>query len=433
MSLVNRPKIRLNARILPFIISILFILQLLDPSRIWIMLLVGLGAAWLISYGWVRALSRDLLLNREMRFGWAQVGDQLEERFTLVNNSRLPALWVELIDHSTIPGNQPGRVTGVGGSSENSWQTQRICTQRGLYTIGPTSLIMGDPFGLYNLHLYDPASIKLTVMPPIVPLPEIEVASGGRVGESRSRPNTLERTVSVNTVRDFSPGDSLRHIHWPTSARRNQLFVRVFDTSTSSNWWIILDMDQQVQVGQGESSTEEHAVILAASLVDRGLRMGNSVGLVTHGTDLVWQPPQEGIENRWKILSSLALVHPGSYSLKTLLSNISPSLGQRASLVLITPNISGEWLESLLPLLWRGAVATVLLLEPYSFGGTGDSHNLGRSLDQWNITHYNITSDLLNRPEAHPGQSGRWEWHILPSGQAVPVRRPAHLDWKSLT
>src|SRR3712207_8713224 len=51
----------------------------------------------------------------------------------------LPALWVEVEDHTTMPDYNVSRVTGVSGQSENRWKTQGVCTRRGLYMLGPRS------------------------------------------------------------------------------------------------------------------------------------------------------------------------------------------------------------------------------------------------------------------------------------------------------
>jgi uncharacterized protein (DUF58 family) len=279
---------------MPGLVGLLLVLHLAVPYRGWLILLVGLGGAWLASYLWARSLADGLRLVREMRFGWAQVGDRLEERFTLVNEGMLPGLWVEVVDHSTVPDYRVSRVSGVGGGSQSRWHTKGVCTRRGLFTLGPTTLRTGDPFGLYTVTLHHPDSATLMVTPPILSLPTIEVAPGGRTGEGRPRANAPERTVGAASVRDYVQGDSLRWIHWPTSARRDSLFVKLFDGTPAGDWWVFLDLDQSAQAGQGQASTEEHGVILAASLADRGLRSGRAVGLVTHGEELVWLPPQEG-------------------------------------------------------------------------------------------------------------------------------------------
>jgi uncharacterized protein (DUF58 family) len=340
------------------------------PHEVWLMGLLTLGGVWLISYWWAKGLAQGLHLTRQIRFGWAQVGDRLEEQFTLVNQSRWPALWVEVLDQSTLPDYQPGRVTGVSGQGVNRWKTEGVCTRRGVFTLGPTLLRSGDPFGLYTVTVHQPDSTTLTVTPPVVPLPTIEVAPGGRAGEGRPQPNALERTVDAATVRPYHPGDARQAIHWPTSARREALFVRRFETTPAGDWWLVLDVDEQVQVGQGANSTLEHGVILAASLADRGLRAGRGVGLLAYGQTLTWLPPKQADAQRWQILRALATVTPGSHPLAELLAQ--PSFGRLASLIIITPNTGSGWIGRLPTLLRAKAVATVLLLDPLAFGGTAD-------------------------------------------------------------
>ena len=139
------------------------------------------------------------------------------------------------------------------------------------------------------------------------PTAPIQVAPGGRAGEGSPRFNAPERSVNAATVREYLPGDSLRWIHWPTTVRRNDLFVRVFEGSPAGDWWIILDLDQDVQIGENQDSTQEHGIILAASLADLGMRTGHSVGLITHGDKLLWLPPRMSDEHNWDILRSLAM------------------------------------------------------------------------------------------------------------------------------
>ena len=156
-------------------------------------------------------------------------------------------------------------------------------------------------------------------------------------------------------------------VHWRTTARQGQLHVRTFDNTPLGDWWLILDANQGVQAGLGARSTAEHSVILAASLTDRGLRLGRAVGLAADGDSLIWLPPGQGDGQRWAILRALALLEPGRRSLADMLDGLSSSLGKDSSLILITPDVSGDWLEALLPLIWRGLAPTVLVLDPACF------------------------------------------------------------------
>jgi uncharacterized protein (DUF58 family) len=410
-------------------------MQLIDPYKVWVMIGVTFGLLWLAGYVWARSLARGLSLKREMRFGWAQVGDSLEERWTLHHDGGLPAIWVEVHDHSTLPGYPSSRATGVDAHGVNSWRTRGLCTRRGIFTLGPTTLRSGDPLGIYSVEIDLPSFTTLTVMPPVVPLPAIQIAPGGRAGEGSPRRDAPERTVSSASVRQYAPGDSLRWVHWRTTARRDEPFVRIFDGTPAGDWWIFLDLHQGSQAGEGWDSTEEHAVILAASIAQKGMEMQRAVGLVSNAEELIWLPPDAGESpaRRWEILRALAVAKPGSSSLAELFLRVKPSIPARSSLVIITPDTGSTWIEAVMPLMWRGVAPTVLLLDPQSFGGDRSVRPAADILQSMGITTWVITPDLLNREEARPGHEGEWEWRMMPTGKAVAVRQPTNQSWKALS
>ena len=421
---------RLRSRLWPALVILLLVLQLLWPSRIWAALLGVMGGGWLIAFLWARSLARNLAGRRRMRYGWTQVGDRLEERFILSNAGRVPAIWLEVQDRSDLPGYNASCLTAVDAGGFTEWRKQGVCTRRGLFTIGPASLTCTDPLGLYAVSLSVSDTANLLVLPPVLALPAIEVASGGRAGEGRRhRRSALETTVSVQTVREYVQGDPLRAIHWPTSARQGRLFVRQFEQMPSSDWWICLDMNRKAQVGEGDLSTEEYGVILAASLADRGLQMGHSVGLVTCGQNLVWIPPRHNSGQLIDILRGLAMVKPGGRRVEELLDQLRPSMRTGASMILITPDLRPDWISTLLQLTRIGVTPTVLLLDPLSFGGVQSARGMADWFQKHAITSSVITADLLDRPAAE-GHEDEWEWRIAGSGKAVPVRRPIQVEWR---
>ena len=444
---MSRTRITSRHRLLlTCLILLLLGLAIIDEYAGWRFLLFSLASVWALSRFWARSLANNLRLKREIRFGWAQVGDRLEERLTLINKSPFPGVWVQIHDHSDLPGYSIEQVRAADSSSTTTWRSSGQCNRRGLFTLGPTSLVTGDPLGLYLVELHDPRSVQLMVTPPVVPLPRIQVAPGGLAGEGRPRPNAPQRTVSASGVREHIPGDSLRLIHWRTTARRQQLYVRTFDNTPLGDWWLILDTNQAVQAGEGGCSTAEHGVILAASLADRGLRLRRAVGLAAQGKSggqpgeeaLVWLTPGTGDGQRWAILRALALLESGQRPLADLLAGLSPSLGNNSSLVLVTSDVCGEWLEALLPLIWRGLAPTVLLLDPTSFGApleqcpSGATRNMANELVRQGISHQVITPDLLDRPEARPGKEGAWRWRVTPSGRAIADEPSLTAPWRSL-
>ena len=423
---------RLNSTLLPLLTLGAVVMQLIDPSKIWQALIVAFAGAWLIAWLWARSLKNHLRLTREVRYGWAQVGDQLEEQFTLTNNDIAPATWVEIVDHSNLPDYSAARAVGIGSFETNTWRTTGICTRRGEYRLGGTTLRSGDPLGIYSVEVHLPESLTLVVMPPVIPLPTVDILPGGWMGEGRPRPNMPEQTVTAITVREYQEGESLKGVHWPTSARRKKLFTRVMEGAPANDWWIALDVDSDVQAGEGWENTVELGVIAAASLADRGLRARHSVGLLASGAQTTWLKPGSGEHHRLEIMRALARLEPGKIPLAELLERASPTLGHRTSLIIITPSIKSEWLTSLTQLLWRGISPTVVLMDPASFGAPEHADSLANVLARMGIPRFILDRDVLQRPEARPGWRGQWEWRIMPTGKAVSARPQADMTWKRL-
>ena len=149
---------------------------------------MAFGGLWLVAGLWALSLKNHLRLTREVRFAWAQVGDALEEQFTLTNDGIIPATWVEVIDHSTLPGYSAARAIGIDNNSTNVWHTNGVCLRRGVYELGGTTLRSGDPFGICSVEIYLPEKSSLVVMPPVVPLPSMDILPGRLDGRWASAP-----------------------------------------------------------------------------------------------------------------------------------------------------------------------------------------------------------------------------------------------------
>lgn len=407
---MSQVKLQLQRKIWPLLILALLVLQITGPNKIWMMLLTGLTGLFVLSYFWARSLLKRLDLIREMRFGWSHVGDPLQERFYLINKSIFPATWIVVWDHSNLAGYKASTVTSIGRNENRQWYKRGVCDRRGLYTIGPTSIQTGDPFGIFTASIEYPSTANMMVLPPIFKLPHIEVAPGGKIGEGRHVAKALTRTVSAAGVREYQPGDGLRYIHWPTTVRKGEFYVRTFDSTPSSDHWIFLDLNQDVHVGSGEQATEEHAIILAASLANRGLESGKAVGLAANSQDLSWLPPLLEESQKWRILRTLALADLGDRTLKHLLQKTRTSMRSNNSLIVITSDMSGEWLDPLILLTRRGVIPTVLLIDQPAFGGQGDIHAIEERLIELNVRYYRIGPDFLDKAEIRDAESERERW-----------------------
>ncbi|MEI6288854.1 MAG: DUF58 domain-containing protein [Chloroflexota bacterium] len=426
-------RIKINSWMLPIIVISIVILQIVDPSRSWKMLLVFFGGTWLTGWYWALSLSKGLHFSREMRFGWTQVGDELEERFIFNNQSHLPATWVEIRDFSTMPDYNPSMATFIRENSTSEFFTHGVCSRRGLFQLGGCQMKSGDPFGLFQVLIDYPLSQSLLVLPPVVSIPEINISPGGYFGDGKPNIRSLEKSVSASSVREYLPGDSMGLIHWAKTASYGKPYIRNLDGTPTADWWIVLDLDISAQTGSGWDSTEEHGIILAASLVDRCYKNKKPIGMAINGETGFWQPPERISVNRLRIFQALALAKTGNGTLKQFILGSKKSFGSLAALVIITANVNPNWLDALAELRWQGRVIpTVMLFDPVSFGGIKQPGGLKSILDGMGIDCHIISRDLLNTPEAHPGDAGRWKWRTSATGKAIPIIKPVESQWKSL-
>jgi len=296
------------------------------------------------------------------------------------------------------------------------------CKQRGLFYLGDAKISTGDPFGIFDVTIHASQRTSILVLPKVAPLPELQIAPSGSYGDGQPRRNAPEKTIHASSVREYEYGDSIRMIHWPTTARMNKVFVRLMESAPEGNWWILLDLDKNNMLGQGWDSIEEQSVTLAASLADRGLRLQKSVGLISNSKELIWLSPQKGEGQRWEIMQALATAKPGDLDLGTVLERIQPSLGKHHSLIVITASTKLDWLKTLLPLTKRSVIPTVMLLDASAYEGKVSAENVATNLRQRDIVCHVIPKGMIELPEAPIQEHVRWTWHFTPTGEVVPIR-----------
>jgi uncharacterized protein (DUF58 family) len=432
------PIIQFRRRWLVVLVALFVVLQIITPSRAWIVLIFSLGGTLAAGYCWARQMADNVALTREQHYNWVHVGDLLEERFTLTNRSFLPVVWVEVDDRSDLPGYAARSVRSAGGYQTMEWRIEGICRRRGLFTLGPWQAHISDPFGLFLITFDYPETRSILIYPPVVHLPTLPLPKGAATGTGRTSRRALDVTTNAAGVRQYAQGDSLNRIHWPSTAHLDRLMVKTFDLEPSGDLWIVLDLEAAVQAGDGEESTEEYGVILAASLADKTLRENRAVGLAAYGrrktepdagADSEPLPtlamPQKGMAQQWRILQALAAVRAGgAWPLARVLAEMDRNLGRGMTLAVITPSCDPAWVAGLLPPMRRGIVPAILLLDPESFGGVGNVDAIRELLAQLGVPSHVIARGMPFKPIVEHRRIGRPEYRILPgTGRVIAVER----------
>ncbi len=402
----RRVELHLNLYLLPVLVGILGIVYVVTGFKGWLIFFVGTGGAWLLSWLWVWSLRRNLRVERSVHMAWATVGESVPEQVRLVNHGWLPAVWVEITDESETLETPLRMVSDVGLHTTHTRNLSHLFKKRGLYTLGPTHIRSGDPFGIYTLSTVDRHASTILVTPPILPLPLLNIPSAGWTGDERLRQGFISRNISEAGLRNYVPGDSLRRIHWRASAHFDTLIVRQQESATSRDWCIFLDLDRDSQAGTGDHSTLELSIVLAASLAVRGLREYRRVGLVLAGPKYISLEPSADLSQAWRILRALAMAEAGDYSLASLVRHSRPT--QAATAILITPSTTPAWV-AIAGRQFQGQNLYAMLVDPHDFGSSKKLDQVILNLAHSRVPYSQMPGSLLDQAysSAQHGQARR--------------------------
>ncbi len=354
------------------LITLIFLMGLLAVFNGWKpfwILFYALLVAFALSLAWLALSVRGLRFTRSSVGGRAEVGDRIEERLALENHSLIPKLWVQVSDGSTLPGHHAGYVSSVGPRQRIAWRARTLCRKRGRYTLGPVVATTGDPLGMFRRELTLASSSQLLVLPNVFDLRVFPLFPGVMPGRGRGSQRSLQVTTNVVTVRNYMAGDALTRIHWASTARHGQLMVKEFDLDPTIDVVILLDLDKDAHAGADESSTEEYAVTIAASLSAFLLKQRDlAVALEAPGPSGVSLAVDRGERQLDRALEALAIVRADRhFTLSRALADIEMRIARNTALIVITASSELDWEQQLARLRRRGVRPVVVLLDPSTF------------------------------------------------------------------
>ena len=431
--------IHLRQPLLSIAFGLLLAWYIADPSGEASAGVVTLGGLLLASYLWARAMANSVFASRKLRYAAFQVGDELEEQVSLLNRSIVPVLWAEFLDRSNLPGYTVSSVRACDSKSRIEWRANTICSHHGIFNLGPWELHLGDPFGIFQVRQTYFQLNEILVYPMMAVLPPSLLPYNRTTGDRRSLRQPLSaETIKPFTTRPYLPGDPLHHIHWPTTARRGESYVKVFEPEASSMVWLIPDFDAVVQIGQvsqniAESSTADTIVVLLASLAAQLLRDQLAVGLLAGATEKQVVPPQRGQAHLWTLLRAIAPLQPvPDRPLERVLTEARALVSGRELFIVVTPSLNPAWPGELARLVRsrQGSGAEAILLDPHSFAQDGSaSRNMETARFSSFLTESGILARTIRRGEIQPipaayGALRRWEFITSGTGRVFVRQAP---------
>jgi uncharacterized protein (DUF58 family) len=237
---------------------------------------------------------------------------------------------------------------------------------RGRYVFEESTALVEDPLGLDRLELELPAPGALLVYPRLVELERLFSESGAYAHDGRRLLLRRPAGFDLHSVREYEQGESLRRVHWPSTAKRGQLMVKELEDSPRDEIAVVLDVDPAAVVGE----SFDLQVRAAGSILLAHSRRGRRALLVVNSRRREQRRIQSA-EGDWRsALDLLAAVEPeAGPPLAALLAEDASAAGRSLELTIVTASLSAQLVERLVDRSLAHRHVSLLLVDAASFGG----------------------------------------------------------------
>jgi len=148
--------------------------------------------------------------------------------------------------------------------------------RRGVVPVGPVVARRTDPLALLRRDETWAPAAELLVLPRIVP---VESLGMGVIRDQEGTPSDeiSMSDLAFHALREYVPGDELRHVHWRSSAKASTLQIRQYHDTRRSHLTVVLDA---AAASYDDPEDFETAVSVAASVAARAHREGVDVSML---------------------------------------------------------------------------------------------------------------------------------------------------------
>jgi uncharacterized protein (DUF58 family) len=258
------------------------------------------------------------------------------------------------------------QVVHLGDRGERELSYRLACNRWGAFRIGRVFVRTYDLFGLFRHEFVADQRQPLKVYPTeqavrnlLRPL-ETQVFTGHHVARQKGE------GIEFADLREFVPGDRIRHVNWRASARRGELWVNEYHAERNAD--VVIFLDSFAEARRGGRSTLDPALRGAASLAARYLRQKDRVGFVTFGGMLNWLLPATGTAQLYRIVDAMLDTQIIlNYAWKEIDVIPQRTLPPQALVLALTPLLDDRSANALLNLRGRGFDLVVIEISPVAF------------------------------------------------------------------
>jgi uncharacterized protein (DUF58 family) len=330
-----------------------------------------------VFYGEETVFEIEVTNRKPLPLPWLHIEDEIPQQVTLLKGKAAQAAEDRVVLSNILPINMYHRVTR---------RFPLKCDRRGLFLFGPTRLHSGDLFGFFKRTMMIDTTDALLVYPRLVPLEELGIPSHQFFGDIRLKQHLFQDPVLTAGVRDYHPGDSLKRIHWKSTARVGKLQTKLFEPTTTVDISMFLDVRTLEAPYWGSiQQLHELAIITAAAIargaLENGFRVGLYVNQITRfSRGLARVPHSQHPEQLERILETLAQIHQvDNIKLERYIRQEASGLPYGSTIVAISAVPSPELAATLLDMQRLGRSAALVKV-------AGEAPDASRALRAYHVT-----------------------------------------------
>jgi uncharacterized protein (DUF58 family) len=193
-------------------------------------------------------------------------------------------------------------------------------------------------------------------------------------GRLQGNYRTLFRGVGTDfrDLRDYEPGDDVRHIDWNVTARMDSPFIRQYAEERELTAWLLLDRSPSMSYGPVDRPKELVLCEISATIARLLTRGGNRVGAVLYDNEIeATLVPRSGRNQVLTLTRSLLRPVKPRGTVTALGELLETALGmiRRRSLIVLVSDFISEpgWERPLLQLTERNELVAIRLVDPSEF------------------------------------------------------------------
>ncbi|HHZ19105.1 MAG TPA: DUF58 domain-containing protein [Firmicutes bacterium] len=307
---------------------------------------------------WVRRANRivgeKIVVQVDTLHSKGFVGDDLFLTLKVANPTGFPVFWCTV--RQSFP-------EGIGGFCQR-WALALDAREkkelkvgfrgqrRGIFPVPDVRLTHGDAWGITEKSRDFKFTEQIIIYPAISPVAEEWIERHLPLGRQKIIFGLHEDQARLRGCREYRPGDSMKRIHWPSSARTGRLQAKDWETTLNSEIGIFLNLAEEDYPAADWFRLAELGIECAASLVVHLYNRGEKVGFFSNGKSIA--APAGGIfsvsakigkRQDEKILTYLAGADLAKGQDQLVLLTEARRLPVGASPVIITPNITRAMVE----------------------------------------------------------------------------------------